>query len=223
MNKLSNLKSIVLATANAGKTREFAHRFGQLGIAIGSLADYPSLPPIIEDGSTFLANARIKARAVANELKVPVIADDSGLRVTALDGAPGVYSARYAGEDATDERNIEKLLHELRAKQHAHKLPMPDIPLPEGVRLLSPAEFVCALVVYDPDSDNEHHVEGNCPGYIIDQPRGSGGFGYDPVFYLPQFGKTMAELTLEEKQAVSHRGKAMDVLITLFMPHSGSK
>lgn len=222
VSRLANVKSVVIATANAGKAREFAHRFRQLGIAIRSLADYPSIPPIIEDGTTFMANAEIKARTVAAELNEPAIADDSGLRVEALSGDPGVYSARYAGEDATDEQNIEKLLAELRLNRAAFDFHPPDLPLPEGIQLLSPAEFVCALVFYDPKTETLHHVEGNCPGYIIDRPRGSGGFGYDPVFYLPQFGKTMAELTLEEKQAVSHRGKAMDLLIELFLSQTGS-
>lgn len=212
----ADIHSIVIATGNTGKAREFAHRFGQLGIGIRSLADYPQIPPIIEDGDTFMENAEIKARTVADYLGEPAIADDSGLRVEALRGEPGVYSARYAGEHATDEQNVRKLLQELNAK--GEEVSLPELPLPEGVRLLSPAEFVCALVFIDPRSGNAHRVEGNCPGYIVDQPRGRNGFGYDPIFFLPQFGKTMAELSLEEKQSISHRGRALDLMINWISP-----
>ena len=206
-------KSIVIATTNAGKAREFSHKFRSIGIQIRSLADYPQIAPIVEDGVTFMENAEIKARAVADHLNVPTIADDSGLRVDMLGGEPGVYSARYAGMHATDADNVTKLLQQL-ANCSANFQP-PDIPLPAGVHLLSQAEFVCALVYIDPHTEIVHRVEGNCPGYIIDSPRGSNGFGYDPVFYLPQFGKTMAELTIEEKQSISHRGNALELLIQL--------
>jgi len=213
--------SLVIATTNAGKTKEFAHRFAPIGITIRSLADYPAIPAIVEDGDTFADNAEIKARAVAMELGQPALADDSGLCVDRLDGAPGVYSARYAGEHATDSLNIEKLLRELKKPS----LPLPatsklqedvlKLSLPDGATVLSAARFECALVLIDPVSDKLFRVEGSCPGYIIDTPRGDNGFGYDPVFYLPAFGRTMAELTVEEKQAISHRGKAMDKLLAM--------
>ena len=208
------LAEMIVATTNAGKTREFAYKFNPLGITVQSLADYPGIPPIIENGVTFMENAEIKARTVAETLCKPALADDSGLRVKELGGEPGVYSARYAGDHATDQQNIDKLLSRLSAS--GKSFTPPDIPLPAGIRLLSEAEFVCALVFINPDDGNVLRAEGNCPGYIIESPRGQHGFGYDPVFYLPQYGKTMAELTLEEKQAISHRGKAMDVLLNLF-------
>lgn len=207
---------IVIASANRGKVAEFAQRFAMYGVAVESLADYPQVPPVVEDGDTFAANAEKKARSVAAALGVPALAADSGLCVDALDGRPGVWSARFAGEGASDQDNIAKLLQELRQigehRQDAEPKP-DDSPSP---RLLSPASFVCALALFDPVSGALHTAEGKCSGWIIDSPRGSGGFGYDPVFYLPQFGRTMAELDVERKNAISHRGHAMDQLLRLF-------
>jgi len=224
MRKLHDFRlpsSLVIATTNAGKTKEFAHRLASLGITVRSLADYPAIPAIVEDGDTFADNAEIKARAVAMELGQPALADDSGLCVDRLDDAPGVYSARYAGEHATDSLNIEKLLCELKKPSLMSSMPsslqedMLPYKLPDGATVLSAARFECALVLIDPGTDMLIRVEGSCPGYIIDTPRGDNGFGYDPVFYLPEFGRTMAELTVEEKQAISHRGKAMDKLLAM--------
>ena len=201
---------IVVATRNAGKVREFAHLFAQAGIQVAGLADFNDLPDVIEDGNTFRENAEKKARAIAHALRMPVLADDSGLCVDALDGRPGVYSARYAGEPASDEANNRKLLAELNALL-ARKAIQPQTSMAEGspIRLLSPARFVCALAFFDPRKEDVLHVEERCEGWIADKPLGDNGFGYDPLFFVPEYGKTMAQLTMEEKAAVSHRGKAM--------------
>lgn len=203
--------TIVVATKNAGKVREFTHAFGKLGLKVVSMFDYPNLPDVEEDGLTFADNARKKAKTIADALGQPVLADDSGLEVAALDGAPGVYSARYSGAGATDERNNAKLVEALSAA--ADKRPDAKDTLADGARLLSEARFVCALALYDPASGKYTEAEGYVAGRIIDKPRGSGGFGYDPLFWLPQYGRAMAELTTEEKQAISHRGQALQQLL----------
>ncbi|AFC32748.1 RdgB/HAM1 family non-canonical purine NTP pyrophosphatase [Paenibacillus mucilaginosus 3016] len=201
---------VVIATRNAGKVREFAALFGQQGIAVKSLLDYPSIPDIPEDGETFAANALIKARAVAQHLGVSALADDSGLCVDRLGGAPGVYSARYAGEPSDDAANNRKLLEELRRLGPAGE------PASGGPALLSPARFVCAMALVDAEGRTAAEVEGTCEGAIIGEPRGAGGFGYDPLFYVPELGRTLSELAMEEKNKLSHRGQAlrrlMDVL-----------
>ncbi len=211
-------ESLVVATTNKGKVKEMAHAFSALGVRVLSLADYPQIPPIVEDGETFMANAEIKARAVVETLGQPALADDSGLCVDALDGAPGVYSARYAGEQATDADNIGKLLRVL--SEQGAGLDIGELGLsgrlPDDVRVLSSASFNCALALVDPATGQVWRAEGRCPGYIIDQPRGTGGFGYDPVFFVPPLGRMMAELTVEEKQSISHRGRALELLISQF-------
>ncbi|MFD1957631.1 RdgB/HAM1 family non-canonical purine NTP pyrophosphatase [Paenibacillus thailandensis] len=202
---------ILIATKNKGKVQEFAHAFGKLGRTVASLNDFPELPDIPEYGVTFAENARTKAKTAGDALGVIALADDSGLRVEALGGAPGVYSARYAGEGAADSDNNAKLLRELKA------LPQADAaePLPDGTRLLSRAQFVCALALYDPATGRYIESEGTVDGYIASKPRGSGGFGYDPLFWLPQLGRFMAELSKEEKQSISHRGAALARLMEL--------
>jgi XTP/dITP diphosphohydrolase len=207
-------KTIIAATANPGKVREFAHAFGELGYDVKSLADFPPMPAVDETGDTFMENAELKARAVAERLGLACVADDSGLRVKALGGEPGVRSARYAGEPASDKANIVKLLAELE-KRGAAFTPPPGLPLPPGIRLLSEAEFVAALVYCDPADGTLIRAEGTCQGYIADRPRGDNGFGYDPLFYVPEYGRTMAELSMDEKQAISHRGRAIRLLVTL--------
>lgn len=210
-------RTLIVATANAGKAREFAHAFGKLGFEVKSLADFPQIAAVEETGETFMENAELKARAVADQLGLPCVADDSGLRVKELDGEPGVYSARYAGEPANDAENNKKLLAELEKRGGAFQPPH-GLPLPPGVRLIGTAMFVCALVYADPKAGVRYRAEGTCSGYIADRPRGSNGFGYDPLFYLPEYGRTMAELALEEKQAVSHRGRAIELLVKLMSP-----
>ena len=207
---------VLIATRNKGKTREFREAFAALGAAVTDLNEWrgPEIPPIAEDGATFADNARIKARAVAEAAGIAALADDSGLCVDALGGAPGVYSARYAGEGATDADNNAKLLRELaRANASAEAADSGA-----GPRLLSPARFVCALVLYDPASGAEFSAEGVLEGYIVGAPSGGGGFGYDPLFWLPAFGRTLAELSVDEKNRISHRGQALERLLRLLRP-----
>ncbi|WP_364143357.1 RdgB/HAM1 family non-canonical purine NTP pyrophosphatase [Paenibacillus sp. LPE1-1-1.1] len=205
---------IVVATKNAGKVKEFAHALQKLGKETASLLDYPQIPNIVEDGETFAANARIKAKTTGDALGVPVLADDSGLRVAALGGEPGVYSARYAGEDATDEANNAKLIRELKRMHENQKLEELGR-LTDGSLLLSKAQFVCALALYDPATGLFVEAEGSVDGVITENPHGTGGFGYDPLFWLPSLNRGMAELTKEEKQQISHRGEALRKLLPL--------
>ncbi|MCR2802591.1 RdgB/HAM1 family non-canonical purine NTP pyrophosphatase [Paenibacillus soyae] len=209
---LSDQAVIVVATKNAGKVKEFAHALEKLGKGVQSLHDYPAIPDIPETGVTFAENARIKAKATGDALGVPALADDSGLRVEALGGEPGVYSARYAGEGATDADNNAKLLAELKALGSA--LPEAAAAAPQdGSKLLSRAQFVCALALYDPRTGEFVEAEGTVDGIITDRPHGDGGFGYDPLFWLPGLGRGMAELSKEEKGAISHRGEALKALL----------
>jgi len=185
-------KTVFIATRNQGKLKEFAAFFADWGWAVKSLADFTDMPEIVENGRTFEENARIKADALYEWTKLPVLADDSGLEVDALGGEPGVYSARYAGEGATDDANNAKLLAALQG-------------VPEERRQ---ARFRCVLVL-KLDQNRQLVAEGTCEGIILKEPRGAGGFGYDPLFYIPSLGKTMAELSPEEKNRISHRGTAL--------------
>lgn len=194
---------LIVATKNKGKVREFEHAFAPLGLTVKSMYDYPDLPDVVEDGATFAENAFKKSKAVGDALGILVLADDSGLCVDALDGQPGVYSARYAGGNAGDEENNLKLLSELEKLKQGEDTGQP---------LLSTARFVCTLSLYDPSSGRELTAEGTVEGWITSEPAGGGGFGYDPLFYLAEYEKTMAELTLEEKQRISHRGTALRLL-----------
>ncbi|RAW10356.1 non-canonical purine NTP pyrophosphatase [Paenibacillus taichungensis] len=196
---------IIVATRNAGKVREFAHAFAPLSKEVKSMFDYPELPDVVEDGETFAENAWKKAKAVGDALGLPVLADDSGLCVDLLDGDPGVYSARYAGEGATDAKNNAKLLEALESLKSGEDTEQ---------TLLSPASFVCALVLYDPVTGDKYESEGMVEGWITAEAAGGGGFGYDPLFYVPEYEMTMAELTLEQKQAISHRGHALRALVS---------
>jgi XTP/dITP diphosphohydrolase len=203
---LENHNVVVIATRNAGKVREFAALLGMRQLEVRSLLDYEGLPEIVEDGLTFGANALIKAKTIADVLGIPVLADDSGLCVDALDGAPGVWSARYAGEGATDEANNAKLLRELGAGDPEGNI------LDEPVRL-SKGQFVCALALYDPSRGEALQVEASCEGFIISEPRGSNGFGYDPLFYIEEYEQTMSEMSSELKNTISHRAKALEALM----------
>ena len=188
------MRRVLIATSNAGKLRDFAGAAAAHGITIASLPDFDSLPSVREDGATFEANARKKAehysRFAPGEI---VLADDSGLEVDALGGAPGVHSARYAATspegNADDRANNARLLREL-----AHTSDRS-------------ARFVCVIAVAR-DGRTLSTFRGEANGLILDAPRGSGGFGYDPLFFFPALGKTFAELAREEKAAVSHRGAA---------------
>lgn len=185
------MKKVVIATKNEGKLREMKQALGHLPVEIVSLADFGALPDAVEDADTFLENARIKARFFMEQTGCACIADDSGLEVAALGGAPGVHSARFAGFHADDGTNNEKLLAELRNA---------------GVTE-SDADYRCALVFMDTDGQ-ELHADGRCDGVIRMTAKGSNGFGYDPYFYVAK-DRTMAELSLEEKDRISHRGAAL--------------
>ncbi len=200
-------KTLLIATKNKGKLNEFASLFAAFGVDVLSLHDRPELGDVEEAGTTFAENALLKARTIAERTSLPVLADDSGLCVTALGDAPGVYSARYAGEHGNDAKNNEKLLSELRR--------VVDGPLAraqDGAEYLSEARFVCALALYLPETGEAIQVEGVCHGVILAELRGTGGFGYDPLFYLPTLQKTMAELTVAEKNELSHRSQALRTL-----------
>lgn len=187
----SGLKKIIFASRNRGKIKELQALLMDSGVTLYSLEDYPDLPDIKEDGNSFLENALKKAKTVAELTGEVVLADDSGLEVSALNGAPGIYSARYAGEEGDDGKNILKLLNDLRG-----------IP-PAGRE----AVFRCILVLCRPDGCYQA-FDGSWDGRIAEAPVGQGGFGYDPVFYLPERGVTVAELPVEIKNGISHRAKA---------------
>ncbi|WP_027092063.1 XTP/dITP diphosphatase [Cohnella thermotolerans] len=202
--------TLLIATRNAGKTREFREAFAALGVSVKDLNEVAGVPEIEETGDTFEANALIKAKAAAEATGLPALADDSGLCVDALGGAPGVYSARYAGEGAGDAANNAKLLRELSALGASAEGAGAG---PDGAKLLSSARFVCSLVLYEPATGAQTVAEGTVEGFIADRASGSGGFGYDPLFYLPEYGKSMAEISLEEKNRISHRGLALRRLL----------
>lgn len=186
------MKEIIIATKNKGKAKEFEQLFGPRGFRVLTLLDFPELSDVEETGATFAENAAIKAETISQELRKMVIADDSGLIVDALDGRPGIYSARYAGEEKNDEANIDKVLNELS-----------DIPDQERT-----ARFYCALAVAIPGKKTQT-VIGTCEGTILHERRGSYGFGYDPIFFVEEKNKSMAELTSEEKNKISHRANAL--------------
>ena len=186
------MKQLIIATRNPGKVKEIRDILAHLPLDIISLNDVEDVPEIVEDGTTFAENARKKAETVQRHTDGIVLADDSGLEVDYLQGAPGIYSARYAGENAYDALNNEKLLRELEG-------------VPENQRT---ARFHCAMAVAA--SGRETVVaEGSCPGIIAEEPRGQGGFGYDPLFIVSAYDKTFAELPLEIKNEISHRSKAL--------------
>lgn len=195
--------SFVFATRNPGKLSEVRSVLGDR-IRLRSLDEFPDVPQVIEDGETFRANAIRKAVALCRHLGLPTIADDSGLEVDALDGAPGVKSARFAGEDARDRANNEKLLSLLK-----------DVPPDKRT-----ARFRCVLAVAYPGG-RVYTTEGSCEGVIAEDLRGDQGFGYDPVFLIPELAKTFAEVGPEVKNTMSHRAKALQALKTLLTKDSG--
>jgi len=189
------ISTIVLATRNPGKAREFRALLSDARWAVLDL-DEAGVPAADreETGATFAENARLKALAVSRMIDLPVLADDSGLEVAALGGRPGVYSARYAGAGATDRDRIEKLLAELSSTEDRN------------------ARFVCALALAEAGAVVAE-VEGECRGEITRRPHGSGGFGYDPIFRIPELGRTFAELGAEDKNRYSHRARAVRLLL----------
>ncbi|WP_239615167.1 XTP/dITP diphosphatase [Cohnella mopanensis] len=202
--------TLILATRNRGKTKEFREAFEKIGISVKDLHDVEGIPDIEETGATFADNALLKAKGVADIVGLPVLADDSGLCVDALDGDPGVYSARYAGEGAEDSANNEKLLRELALRDDTVHRSEDSEP-----KLLSSARFVCSLVLYDPADGTKLEAEGAVEGHILREARGTDGFGYDPLFWISSHGRSMAELSLTEKNESSHRGQALRRLLAL--------
>ena len=187
------IRELVLATRNRHKVTELVALLRDLGITIRSLDEFPDAPDVVEDGATCEANAIKKARAIAELTGLPAVADDTGLEVDALGGRPGVYAARYAGEGATYEDNCRKLLRELtgvpRERRTARFLTVAAIALPsDGVRV----------------------AQGMLDGVIAEEASGALGFGYDPVFFVPELGKTLAQLSADQKNMISHRAKAFN-------------
>lgn len=194
---------LVIATSNKGKLSEFEKLLKPLNIEVLSLKDFPHLGEIEENGETFAANALIKAKTVAGTTGLISLADDSGLEVDCLKGLPGVHSARFAGEPRDDKANNGKLLSLLEG-----------VPLEKRT-----ARFKCIIAIIDLDG-KEYTAEGSCEGLIINEEKGGAGFGYDPLFYVPEYQKTFAELDMETKNKISHRGiateKAMKILYKIF-------
>lgn len=187
---------IIIATKNEGKAKEFAQLLEPYDMDVSSLLDYSDAVDVEETGTTFAENAVLKAEAIAEQYQAIVIADDSGLVIDALDGRPGVYSARYAGLDKNDEANIDKVLTELES-------------VPDKERT---AHFQCVLAAVVP-GEKPDLFSGQVHGLIAQERQGDGGFGYDPIFYLPEQEKAMAQLSHSEKNAMSHRGRALDELM----------
>lgn len=198
MNIEPDMKKIIFASSNKGKITEVKNIFNGSNFQILSLLDLDDVPQIVEDGNTFRENAKKKAQIIFERYKLPTIADDSGLMVEQLNGEPGVYSARYAGEGCTYEDNNRKLLYELSGFPHPHK-----------------AKFICYAVYMD----DQKYLEtiGEVNGVVINEIKGKQGFGYDPVFLPDGFERTMAELSLEEKNKISHRSKAFNRLKKLLI------
>src|ERR1700682_3162731 len=184
---------LVLGTRNQKKREEIAELLSDLGIELKDLSAFPEAPEVEEDGVTFEANARKKAEQLAKRLHHWVLGEDSGLVVPALNGRPGVHSARYAGKHGDDAANNQRLLAELA-------------PLPEDRRA---AYYVCTAALADPEGKTVAVVEGRCHGIIIREPRGTGGFGYDPLFLIPEYHRTFGELSSRVKHALSHRARAL--------------
>jgi XTP/dITP diphosphohydrolase len=186
----------LIATANQGKVREIQRLLGDLPIAIRTLADFPVIKPVDESGDTYEANALLKAKAYAKETGLCALADDSGFEVMALDGRPGVFSARYAGAGASDGDRISLLLQELKDSKSND----------------TRARFVCVAALADPHNDMTVVAQGICEGIVVTESRGKNGFGYDPIFVPDGFKQTFAELSGEIKNAISHRARAIHSL-----------
>jgi XTP/dITP diphosphohydrolase len=193
---------LVVATRNAGKLKEIRRLLESSGIEVLGMESFAGLPEVVEDGDTFRANAEKKARAVAQWTGCLSLADDSGLEVAALGGLPGVHSAYYAGPEANDTANNAKLLQALA-----------EVAAPRR------AAFVCTMALCEPTGPCQFFL-GRLEGEILAEPRGAGGFGYDPLFLVPDFGKTLAELPLAEKNGISHRGRALRQVVDFLSQNS---
>ncbi|HBF36010.1 MAG TPA: non-canonical purine NTP pyrophosphatase [Firmicutes bacterium] len=191
------MRRLVLATRNRGKIVELQEMLADLPLEIVGVASYPEAPEVAETGKTFRDNAYLKAKAIADFTHEMTLADDSGLEVDYLKGEPGVYSARYGEIGWNDQQRYEYLLSKLNN-------------VPENLRK---ARFRSVVVVYDPGTGQSEFTEGSVEGVILTEPRGSNGFGYDPVFYFPEYQKTMAELPAVQKNALSHRGWAIQKMV----------
>lgn len=185
---------IIFATGNAGKMKEIRLILSDLGMEVLSMGEAGFDEDIVEDGCTFAANAEIKAKAVWKKTGGIVLADDSGLVIDYLDGEPGIYSARYMGEAPYSEKN-KVLIQRLEGTKEEQRT----------------ARFVCSIAAVLPNGEILH-TEGTMDGVIAHRPAGEGGFGYDPILYLPEYGKTSAELSMDEKNQISHRGKALKLM-----------
>ncbi|MGO1058918.1 XTP/dITP diphosphatase [Planococcus sp. FY231025] len=186
------MKKVIIATQNLGKAKDFEALLRPFGYEVLTLRDVAEDVDVEETGTTFEENAILKAETIAYMLKTTVIADDSGLEIDALGGEPGVYSARYAGGEKSDSANIDKVLEKLKG-------------VPEEKRS---ARFRCVLAVAAPGKETKT-FHGTCEGYILEERFGENGFGYDPIFWVPAEGRTMAEMNPHEKAAISHRGNAL--------------
>lgn len=189
---------VLIASRNKGKLKQFSDLFREFHLEVKGLDQFPDLPDVEEDQDTFEGNARKKAETISRLIGSPVISDDSGLVIPALGGEPGVYSARYAGINATDEMNNQKLISEIRSVPKAKR---------QGY-------YICVMALAIPGRETQL-VVGKCHGEILTEPRGNQGFGYDPIFYIPEEKKTMAELSDERRYQISHRAKATKQLLTL--------
>ena len=192
---------IILATHNLDKCKELQNSFYSTNIKIYTLKDFPEIKDIVEDGSTLKENAFIKSRTVYNLTKIPTVSDDTGLFVDALNGAPGIYSARYAGKNCSYLDNVNKLLIDMKN-------------ITDSLRT---ATFKTITTYVS--KDLELVAEGSVKGIITEKPKGNQGFGYDPIFYVPELQKTFAEMDIDEKQKISHRSRAIDNLQQLFREH----
>ena len=192
------METVIIASTNQGKLKEFKELMKGLSVEVKSLKDFPEIGDIEENGASFAENAYIKAKAVFDATGCLSIADDSGLEVDALDGAPGIYSARYAGEEKNDTANNEKLLSEMNVVSDENR----------------GAQFHCAIVAID-QNGTRYDAEGIVRGHILRAPQGENGFGYDPLFYIEEFGRTTAELSMDEKNKISHRGQAVRQIVEI--------
>ena len=197
-----NKRTMIVATGNKGKLSEINDLLLDYDFIIRSLVDYPEIGDIEENGKSFAENAMLKAETVWNVTRSWVLADDSGLEVDYLNGAPGIYSARYAGEEKNDKENNHKLLEALKGVSFAKR----------------GAAFRCVLALIEPNG-KKLLFEGVCYGKIAETEKGKGGFGYDPLFFLPTHNQTMAELPEKEKNIISHRAKAMEKLVNYIRHH----
>lgn len=187
---------VVLATGNAHKKQEMGRIVAELGLPLELVEPAVSLPEVVEDGETLAANALKKAREVAAAVGLPALADDTGLEIDALGGAPGHHAARYAGPECDAARNVAKVLSELKG-----------VPVAERS-----ARFRCVMALVDPAGGEPVVREGRVEGLIAEERSGAGGFGYDPIFFLPELGRTLAELSEDEKNRLSHRYRALEAL-----------